>query len=443
MTKKSKATKPAAEKKKAEEVKVEEVTQVEVVDKAKETGDYPPTEQSKKEDVQTAISKNPEPIIPEVVESKEQKDKKKEEVQIPSISAGLNKIAEGDRIDHNHAIDLMKMIHTEHVTNPATPPELAKAMKTQFDGMALIELMYYNAQVENDFQQLGIKVNNTMFVQMEKVAREIFGITLKGLPAPDDPKQMVINFSESVPEKDKEVAKEDLKAKKSIPEIPEPDVNMPEAKKFEVLKSIFSHVGNGIGSNINTAIEWGRKAFGFEATERKSVIFASLLSHDFRTTLTNGLTGMVRGKLNSDHSIIGAHALLHQWLPSYTDQEIADIAQVCLAYRAEANKKDFKEKGNIEVNLDNELSLISKEIAAGLAKPVIDGILSNKEQVASGKDKLGDILVNTLNIRKNLITSYGDSDNIIKDKVNEIVKYYVKPIMRLSNYIDKSAYANS
>ena len=205
------------------------------------------------------VDKNPEPIVPEVVDPKE--EEKKEEDKVPSISAGLNKIANGDRIDHNHAIDLMKMVHTEYVGNPDTPEHLRSAMKTQFDAMTLVELMFYNSQLANDFQQLGVKVKESMFIEMEKVAREVFGISLKGLPDPKNDKQMIINFDESMPKDLKETVAKDQKASKL--EIPEPDINMSEADKLTVLRTILSQVGSGIGSNITNSIEWSRKAFGF------------------------------------------------------------------------------------------------------------------------------------------------------------------------------------
>lgn len=431
--------------KKAETVEPE-VIEPEVVE-AQKTGEYPPKpaapEKDEKVEKETTIdppaSKNPEPITPEVVEDKE---KKKEEKPIPSISAGLNKLANGDRLDHNHAVDLMKMVHEGFVVNPATPPELGKAMKRQFDTMALVELMFYNAQVENDLQQLGIKVNTEQFAEIERIARESFGIPLKGLPVADNPKQLMINFSESIPEPVKEQVKKDVSAAKE--EVPKPDVNLPETTKLKALRTIFSQIGGGIGNNLNRGIDWGRIAFGFDDKEKKSVVLAKLLSNDFRTTLTNGLSGMVKGKLGHDHSVIGAHAVLHQWLPTYADQDIAEIVQVCLAYKEEANCKDYAEKTGKKLNLDNSLALMSRDVIAGCASQVIDGILNNKDQViVDYADKLGKVAVNTVAIRKSMVASYGDSDQILKDKLQEIAKYYVKPIMRLSKYIDKSAYSTA
>lgn len=427
-SKKTLATKTTtATKKNVEEVKVEEVK----VEEPEKTPEAPKPE----------LPHNPEPIVPEVVEPvKPEKDEK----PVPSIAAGLAAAANGDRLDHNHAVELMKMIHEGYVTNPSAPAELGKAMKQQFDAMAVVELMFYNQQLENDLQQLGLKVNKNQFVQIETIARQMFGITLKGLPDKTDPNQLVINFSESVPQPVKEQVKKDLAAAKSMPEIPQPDPKMPEKEKYEVLKSIFSKIGGGIGNNINSAIEWSRKAFSFSDTEKRAVILASILRHDFRTTITNGMSNMAKGKLSHDHSIFGVHAVLHQWLPTYSEQEIAEIAQVCLAYKEESNCKDYTEKTGQKLDLDNSLALINRDIIASCADKVIDGILKNKEQVVVDyADKTGKLAVNTAAIRKTMIAVYGENEELLKDTIKNIAQYYVKPIMRLSKYIDKSAYSTA
>ena len=441
-TKKTLATKGlAAPVKSAEEVKVEEVKDQQVED-AKKTGEYPPA--STPEPVQTPEApenpeppqvKNSEPITPEVVDLKE----KKEEAPVPSISAGLSKLAKGDRLDHNHSVDLMKMVHEAYVENPATPPQLAKAMKQQFDAMALVELMFYNAQLEADFQQLGIKVNQAQFVQMEQIARDMFGITLKGLPAPEDPKQMVINFSESLPQEIKATVKEDLKAKENLPEIPEPSFEMPEDKKIVAMRAIMATTGKGIGNNICTLIEWTRKAYNFDAKEKKATILAFILQKDFRTTLTSCMRGLAYGKLNKCHSILPAHALLHNWLPQYTDEEISEIVRVSLAYKEELAAKDYKERVGKELSVENGLALIHRDIIAGNVKTVVDAVLKNTpEVVVQYPDKTSSVRVDTAAVRNSLISYYGES--FVKDKIQELVKYYVKPLARLANYVDKSAY---
>lgn len=414
--------------KEVEEVKVEEILE------PQKTPEAPV-------DPEPSQVKNPEPITPEVVEPEE---KKKEETPVPSISAGLNKLAKGDRLDHNRSVELMKMVNEAYVNNPATPPELARAMKQQFDTMALVELMFYNAQLEADFQQLGIKVNQAQFTKIEQLARDMFGITLKGLPAPEDPKQMVINFSESLPKEVKETVKRDIKAIKETPKIPEPNPDLPLADKLNILRVMFNQIGNGgIKGNISNAIEWSRKAFKYSDNEKKSVILAGILKHDLKTTLVNGLCNMVKGKFGADHSMFGVHAILHQWLPNYSEQEVAEVAQVCLSYKEDLNVREMNERQDApKCDINNCLVLINRDVSAGRAKEVVNAIINKKDNVAiKYADGVGSLIVNTGNIRKSLISAYGDSDNILKDKLKELTTYYIKPIMRFNKYVDKSAYS--
>ena len=414
--------------KEVEEVKVEEILEPQKTPEAPVDPEPPQV-------------KNPEPITPEVVEPEE---KKKEETPVPSISAGLNKLAKGDRLDHNRSVELMKMVNEAYVNNPATPPELARAMKQQFDTMALVELMFYNAQLEADFQQLGIKVNQAQFTKIEQLARDMFGITLKGLPAPEDPKQMVINFSESLPKEVKETVKRDIKAIKETPKIPEPNPDLPLADKLNILRVMFNQIGNGgIKGNISNAIEWSRKAFKYSDNEKKSVILAGILKHDLKTTLVNGLCNMVKGKFGADHSMFGVHAILHQWLPNYSEQEVAEVAQVCLSYKEDLNVREMNERQDApKCDIDNCLVLINRDVSAGRAKEVVNAIINKKDNVAiKYADGVGSLIVNTGNIRKSLISAYGDSDNILKDKLKELTTYYIKPIMRFNKYVDKSAYS--
>lgn len=387
--------------------------------------------------------KEEEVIIPEEVKKE---DTKKEEVApIPSIARGLQKMADGERIDANHKIDLMKMVHSEYIANPNAPAQLSQAMKKQFDIMALMALMQYNAQLEDDFQSLGVRVNNTMAIQMEKIARETLGITLKGLPAPDDPNQMIINFPESIPADMKKEVKKDMEAAKV--EIPEPDPKMDNKTKLATLRSIFAKQnGGGIGSNILAGIDWARKAFSINVEEKKSVVFANILQQGVEGTLIRGLRTMPIGKLNSEHSPLGVHALLKTWLPTLPDQEIAEIAQVAMAYGIEKRTADWNEKApdDRKTTLEKELDWLNSDVLTGISSDVIDAILSKKEDlIVKDPKKSLDVRIGTGAIRKTLVAAYGDSDSILKDKLNEIVKYYARPIVRLSNYVDKSAYADA
>ena len=443
-------TKTLAEKKKdkekvvtvaAEEVKTPPVQPV--VEAPKEEKPEPPKEEKpievkeektpKEKKVKTP--KNELPITPEVVDAEKEK---KNESSVPSIAAGLNKISNGDRMDHNHAVDLMKMIHTEYVGNVATPPELSASMKRQFDAMALIEIMAYNSQVEKDFQQLGIRVDNTMFLEMEKVARETFGITLKGLPAPENNKQLVINFSESTPKDLKEkIAKE---VKDGEDPVPDPDPNMSEEDKKKAIAAIFGKFKTGPGGNLIKGIEWARKAYNYADDVPNAAILANILQNNSDSILIKAYSNMIRGKLSKDHTILPAHALIHRWMPTQTDKEISEIVKVFLSFKEEENCKDNAEKLGRKIDVDNSLALLSNQYILGCSEEVVNGIINKKQEVVAGKDALGNIVIKTEEIRNALVQVYG-FDSITDNKLKEIVKYYVKPLVRLSAYTDKSAYS--
>lgn len=457
MAKKTKSTKTLSSKKKEEKVVV--ATPIVAADtstakeekKEEEQPQKPAQSDQPKEDTKPEApksdkddgkkkktQKNAEDIIDaEVVDPAD--DPKNNEKPVPSIGSSLLQMHNGDRISHNHAIDLMKMIHTEYLSDPSAPKEQTKVMRKQFDVMALTELMYYNAQVESDMQQLGIQVTKDQFVEVERVAREILGITLKGLPLKENPNQLLLNFSESVPEDQKQVAKADVEAAKL--EVPDPDPKMSDKQKEEVIRTIFSKLKCGIGGNLISGLDWAKKAYSME-NESYPVVLAKVLTNDLRTTLTNSCSGMIKGKLNTDHSILGAHAMLRKWVPNLPDSEIANILKVFLSYKCDIVIKDWNEKTGDRPTIDKELELVNREFLNGCTEKVIDAIINKKDKVVTELDKgLGKLVVDTDNIRKNFVIAYGDSDSIIAEKVKEIAKYYVKPIMRLSAYVDKSAYS--
>lgn len=406
-------------------------TFVEVRD-ANEEANKPPVQEQQEQKAPKKPKKEPDVIeAEEVTETHED--------PVPLITGKFGKTEDG-RIDRNHAIDLASLIHKEYLSNPDNQnSEARKAMKTQFDGMMLISILQYNAQVESDMQSLGVKVNNTMFIQMEKVARELFGITLKGLPSKDDPNQTVIVFDE-VPQEVKEVASKDAKAAQEP--IPEPDPTVSDAQKYKALRTVLSQK-NGLGKTLQSGINWFRHAFKVDQDLPDSAIIAKFAASKQDYMIMRCFQGMAKGKLDSEHSVFGAHALLKNWLPTKSDKEISDMIKVLISAQNEKICNDWNEKcPNRPTDPDNNLVLINRNVMAGCASKVIDAILNKTENVSvKFTDGIGDVIVDTIGIRKSMVAAYGDSDNILKDKLKEIAEYYVKPIIRLSQYEDKSAYS--
>lgn len=424
---------PKAEEAKVEEVKVEEPT--------------PAPVEEKKEEI---ASPNGEVINPEVVEeAKVEKPKPATQVvntsKATSLGAALSSAGGStDRIDKNHAIDLAKMVYQEYVNNPDTPSSIRQTAKKQFDVMTGVALLQYFTQLEEDFENLGVRIKPHMREQAENVLTNYLGVKVK-TTAQDDG-QLLLQFEE-IPTETRKTAAQDNKAKEKP--IPEPSPELPEKEKLEALRTIFAQTNKGgIGGNLLSGIEWARKAFSFTAEEKKSVIFANILHKGTEATMINCLRGMVNGKMGAEHSILGAHALLKAWCPTLGEQEVAELTAVLMSAASKKKVDDWNEKGGSshgKPTYDGELTVVNRQILAANAGNVIDAILKgNIEDVAvKVPGSQLDMIVHPNSIRKTLIAAYGDSENILKDKLKELVQYYAKPIMRLSSYVDKSAYAEA
>lgn len=430
---KTQAAEAAVEAPKAEETKVEEPT--------------PAPVEEKKEEI---ASPNGEVINPEVVEeAKVEKPKPATQVvntsKATSLGAALSSAGGStDRIDKNHAIDLAKMVYQEYVNNPDTPSSIRQTAKKQFDVMTGVALLQYFTQLEEDFENLGVRIKPHMREQAENVLTNYLGVKVK-TTAQDDG-QLLLQFEE-IPTETRKTAAQDNKAKEKP--IPEPSPELPEKEKLEALRTIFAQTNKGgIGGNLLSGIEWARKAFSFTAEEKKSVIFANILHKGTEATMINCLRGMVNGKMGAEHSILGAHALLKAWCPTLSEQEVAELTAVLMSAASKKKVDDWNEKGGSshgKPTYDGELTVVNRQILAANAGNVIDAILKgNIEDVAvKVPDSQLDMIVHPNSIRKTLIAAYGDSENILKDKLKELVQYYTKPIMRLSSYVDKSAYAEA
>lgn len=430
---KTQAAETAVEAPKAEETKVEEPT--------------PAPAEEKKEEI---ASPNGEVINPEVVEeAKVEKPKPATQVvntsKATSLGAALSSAGGStDRIDKNHAIDLAKMVYQEYVNNPDTPSSIRQTAKKQFDVMTGVALLQYFTQLEEDFENLGVRIKPHMREQAENVLTNYLGVKVK-TTAQDD-SQLLLQFEE-IPTETRKTAAQDNKAKEKP--IPEPSPELPEKEKLEALRTIFAQTNKGgIGGNLLSGIEWARKAFSFAAEEKKSVIFANILHKGTEATMINCLRGMVNGKMGAEHSILGAHALLKAWCPTLSEQEVAELTAVLMSAASKKKVDDWNEKGGSshgKPTYDGELTVVNRQILAANAGNVIDAILKgNIEDVAvKVPDSQLDMIVHPNSIRKTLIAAYGDSENILKDKLRELVQYYAKPIMRLSSYVDKSAYAEA
>ena len=214
---KTQAAEAAVEAPKAEETKVEEPT--------------PTPVEEKKEEI---TSPNGEVIDPEVVEETSTEEPKHttpvvNAPKVTSLGAALSSAGGStDRIDKNHAIDLAKMVYQEYVNNPDTPSSIRQTAKKQFDVMTGVALLQYFTQLEEDFENLGVRIKPHMREQAENVLTNYLGVKVK-TTAQDDG-QLLLQFEE-IPTETRKTAAQDNKAKEKP--IPEPSPELPEKEKLE------------------------------------------------------------------------------------------------------------------------------------------------------------------------------------------------------------------
>lgn len=414
---------------------VEETTKAEV--KAK---DKKPIQELK-----PVENKEPEKEPKIVEEPPKSEEEKKEETTEVSIGNKLFQIDPKDRISHNQAITLGSLLKSEFIDADDVNEVQKEACRKQLRAVIINELLVYNAQVENDFQTLGVRINKDHFKMLEKEASELYGITLKALPDPKDDKQLVIDFQKSdIPADVKKAAKEDADARTANKTIPKPNPNMPDKEKIEALRLILSDSNKEkIGARILSAVEYGRKIFNMNDAVPAQVIakIYSMIGPDSDITALSGLCSAVSGRFRTDHTVLSPHALLKQWLPSLNDNEVSGMVRMFLARNTEKVIYRWNNSNNNapKTTEEGDLKVISDKMLKGISKKAITAILDKKEVVLEGS------LPTTFNGQKvfNYLTAaYGNSPTLVKDSINTIADMYRKPIDKLSAYVDKSAYAD-
>ncbi len=130
-------------------------------------------------------------------------------------------------------------------------------------------------------------------------------------------------------------------------------------------------------------------------------------------------------------------------------KNISQLVKVFISRHVEKQCASWNEKAKgrldiaaTETGVANNLVIVTHNIKLGLQQNVLDGILKKEKKIQIvDEDKKPFETVNGDNVYKKLSTAYGDSESILKDKIAEISKLYNAPVNRLTNYVDKSAYA--
>lgn len=424
---------PKAEKPKAEKAK--DKKQEKAAEKDKPKVDIKP----KAEKVET--------VVAEEVKVEDPKNKPVD------IGKGLLEAGGNDRISHDSGITLMKMFADEFVKDDTLSEPARKAAKTYYRGLLMSEILLYGAQVEADMQTFGVRVNRDVFNALQEEAKSMWGIELKALPDKKNDQQMVIDFTSSnIPKEVKEAAKADANARTEVAEIPEPNKDMEESEKEKVLRAILvqSTTNKSVFGKINQAIEWCRVAYGMEDSLPAQILaFIMLKVGSSWNGALDAVTSAMYGSLNSEHTVLAPHALLKAWNPTADDKNISQLVRVFISRHVEKQCASWNEKAKgrldiaaTETGVANNLVIVTHNIKLGLQQNVLDGVLKKEKKIQIvDEDKKPFETVNGDNVYKKLSAAYGDSESILKDKIAEISKLYNAPVNRLTNYVDKSAYA--
>lgn len=376
-----------------------------------------------------------------------------EEVKPVDIGKGLLEAGGNDRISHDSGITLMKMFADEFVKDDTLSEPARKAAKTYYRGLLMSEILLYGAQVEADMQTFGVRVNRDVFNALQEEAKAMWGIELKALPDKKNDQQMVIDFTGSnIPKEVKEAAKADANARTEVAEIPEPNKDMEESEKEKVLRAILvqSTTNKSVFGKINQAIEWCRVAYGMEDSLPAQILaFIMLKVGSSWNGALDAVTSAMYGSLNSEHTVLAPHALLKAWNPTADDKNISQLVRVFISRHVEKQCASWNEKAKgrldiaaTEIGVANNLVIVTHNIKLGLQQNVLDGVLKKEKKIQIvDEDKKLFETVNGDNVYKKLSAAYGDSESILKDKIAEISKLYNAPVNRLTDYVDKSAYA--
>jgi hypothetical protein len=442
---------PVVEQPKAETKKEEKATTT-----AKSKAEKPKVEKPKvkvtpnAEKVETVVAEEVKPV-----ETKKEETTKVEDPQVENdvnIGKGMLKAAGNDRISHDSGITLLKMFEDNFINDETVPENTRIASKQMFKGLLMTDILIYCAQVENDLQSFGAKVNMETYKQLQAEAQSLWGIQLKALPDKKDPKQMNIDFTGSeIPKDAKEAAKADLKARTEVAEIPEPNKDMTKEEKLTVIRAILaqSTSNKSVFAKINQAVEWARVAFEMnDAVPAQILAFIMQELGDTYSSALDGVTSAMAGTLRSESTILSSHALLKAWNPSADDKSISQLVKVFISRHLEKQAKSWNEKAYYsrkavpETTVDNNLVIINRNIKFGLEKQVLEGVLKQTPKIeVNDEDNKPYCTVNGANVYKKMLAAY-QSDSIVKDKIAEICNLYTKPVGRLANYVDKSAYAD-
>lgn len=421
----------------AEKAKKETKKEEKKEEKKSEKTEKPKKESKKKEE---------KVIVPEVVDPTPEK---KSSTKI-SIAQGLANLANKERMDENHQVEFLGLIHKEYLSNKDRdiPAAQKAAMQEVFDGGMCQLTLLYAAQLEAEGRAIlkGVNITKEVFPLAKAQFAELYGVDIKALPGKSDG-QMTIEFQE-VPVEVKKAAKEDAKATAKIKEIPEPDPKMEEPEKLDVLRAILSRTNATDGevkcrmaTNIHDAIEWARKAFEIKS-DSPEVTLATMYQK-FNNAKTLCLSGYMRrswGATTVNRSPFITHATISKDFDGiYSEEQVAKLVQVMQSAYAEYTGSENKDFASLVSGVNN--------INSGITEDILKAIIAKEETIEFSPEGLeagtkGNGIPGA-KIYEQLQNRYAitDSPELLKSKLQLISGLYKNPVVRLSCYVDESAYS--
>ena len=396
---------------------------------------------------ETKKEKKEKVIIPEEVKPEEKKVVAKKQNAAVTITQGLAKLANHERIDENHQVDFFNLMYRAYLDNPnATISEEHKAaMQEVFDGGMLQLSLVLAAQLEEEGKILtGIEVKKEMYPLIKKLYLERYGVETNALPGKSDG-QLVIDFAE-IPAEVKKAAAADAQALKKA-EIPEPDPALSEEDKLDAIRGILSRsnasegvtVPSRMATNVKDAIDWARQAFSI-TSEDPQVTLATMYQK-FNDAKTLCLTGFMRktwGSTTVNRNPFITHALLRKDFEGmYDEKQVAEIVKVMMAAHVESEKKEDGTNilNGIISGMDDKMikRILNKEEMIPFA---VKGLADDKKGNGVPGAKVYSTIANMYGF-----TGLGDEAKLMKNKLNELKGLYKGSIGRLAFYADESAYS--
>ena len=413
--------------------------------KAEEKKEEPVSKTEEKKE--TKKEKKEKVIIPEEVKPEEKKVVAKKQNAAVTITQGLAKLANHERIDENHQVDFFNLMYRAYLDNPnATISEEHKAaMQEVFDGGMLQLSLVLAAQLEEEGKILtGIEVKKEMYPLIKKLYLERYGVETNALPGKSDG-QLVIDFAE-IPAEVKKAAAADAQALKKA-EIPEPDPALSEEDKLDAIRGILSRsnasegvtVPSRMATNVKDAIDWARQAFSI-TSEDPQVTLATMYQK-FNDAKTLCLTGFMRktwGSTTVNRNPFITHALLRKDFEGmYDEKQVAEIVKVMMAAHVESEKKEDGTNilNGIISGMDDKMikRILNKEEMIPFA---VKGLADDKKGNGVPGAKVYSTIANMYGF-----TGLGDEAKLMKNKLNELKGLYKGSIGRLAFYADESAYS--